>query len=55
MLKKDPEEREKQLKADLERAQKDEEFAVELRKRLGMTSKAEKKDKEGEDGKLSCS
>ena len=39
LLKKDAEEREKQLKADLERAQKDEEFAAELRKRLGMTSK----------------
>ena len=48
MLKKESEEKEKQLKADLERAQNDEEFQVELRKRLGMPSKAEKKEKEEE-------
>ena len=56
LLKKDAEERERQLKADLEKAQKDEEFAVELRKRLGLPAKSEKKVTEGnEDGKLSCS
>ena len=55
LLKKDAEEREKQLKTDLERAQKDEEFALELRKRLGLPIIKEKKDKDGEDGKLSCS
>lgn len=57
MLKKESEEKEKQLKADLERAQNDEEFQVELRKRLGMPSKIEKKDKEEESKqeKLSCS
>jgi len=36
MLKKESEDKEKQLKADLERAQSDEEFQVELRKRLGL-------------------
>ena len=57
LLKKESEEKEKQLKADIERAQSDEEFQVELRKRLGLPLKSDKKDKE-EDGKgekLSCS
>ena len=57
LLKKESEEKEKQLKADLERAQNDEEFQVELRKRLGMPLKSEKKEKEdeGKAEKLSCS
>lgn len=58
LLKKESEEKEKQLKADLERAQTDEEFQVELRKRLGMPLKSEKKDNKDEEGKgekLSCS
>ena len=48
---------EKQLKAYIERAQSDEEFQVELRKRLGLPMKAEKKDeeKDGKGEKLSCS
>lgn len=59
LLKKDSEEKEKQLKADLEKAQKDEEFQVELRKRLGLPIKPEKtedeKEKETKGDKLSCS
>lgn len=57
LLKKESEEKEKQLKADIERAQSDEEFQVELRKRLGLPMKAEKKDeeKDGKGEKLSCS
>lgn len=60
LLKKDSEGREKQLKNDLEKAQKDEEFQVELRKRLGLPIKSEKKEefaneKDAKGEKLSCS
>ena len=56
---KECEDKEKQLKADLEKASKDDDFALELRKRLGLTGKSEKKDSKDIDDtngeKLSCS